>query len=107
MNPFPITEIIESAIHQEQRCRRDALGYAFHTFRFRLPDEDKTGHVVLSGLVDRRWQIQDGPIIVEAEGVLPLHVIDTIFQANPRPLRLYGRMDFRGEGDFKGELQGD
>jgi hypothetical protein len=38
---------------------------------------------------------------------LPRHVIITMFQADPRPLRLNGRMDFRGEGDFRGELQGD
>jgi hypothetical protein len=107
MNPFPITENIESAIHQAQRCRRDALGYAFHTFRVRLTDEDRTGHVVLSGLVDRGWQLQGGPVIIEAKGDLPRHVIVTMFQADPRPLRLNGRMDFRGEGDFRGELQGD
>lgn len=107
MNPFPITENIESAIYQAQRCRRDAIGYAFHTFRVRLPEEDRTGHAVLSALIDRGWQLQGGPVIIEAVGDLPRHVIITMFQADPRPLRLNGRMEFRGESDFRGDLQAD
>jgi hypothetical protein len=107
MNKFTIVDNLESALNQAQRSRSDALGYTFHTFRVKFLDEDSSGHSILSGLVDRGWHIQGGPVVIEAKGDLPQHVIITMFQAEPRPLRIRGDVNFSGGGEFRGELQGD
>ncbi len=105
MNEFPIAENLESALIHAKRCRRDAMGYLFYTFRVQLTDEDKNGHTVLSLLVDHGWQLQGGPFVVETSADSVRHVIITMFQAEPRPIR-FG-IEFRGGADIKGELQGD
>lgn len=98
MPHFPIAENVEEALKHAHRSRRDDLGYLYHTFRIRLSEAKTDESIILSALVDVGWQLQGAPVVVEATGTLPRHVILSMLHAEPHPLQI--------RGEIRGELRG-
>ena len=63
---FPIKEDVADALNFAGQTRRDDLGYSYYTFRVRLEDSQLDGKTIVGQLVDAGWQLQGGPVLVEA-----------------------------------------
>ena len=72
----------------------------YHTFPIQLPDGPQTGKYYSPSLVDNGWQLQGTPVVVEAAGSHPRHVILSMQHVEPRQLLM------RGEINGGGELRG-
>jgi hypothetical protein len=100
MSQFPITKHLQEALATAERSRRDALGYLYYTFRSELNADDPQGHQFVSRLVDKGWQLQGTPLIIDATPEIPRHLLISMLHAEPRPLEIRG--EFEGRGGFRG-----
>ena len=107
MSKFPISDTIDDALRDAGRTRPDGLGQRFHTFRIVLGDEDPLGHGVISRLVDHGWQVQGGPLVIEAAEATPRHLLISMLHAEPRPLEVHGHFNLGGEIRGEGRLDGE
>lgn len=103
---FPIRDDVAQALRFAGESRRDDLGYWYCTFRIRVEDSQMDGATILGQLVDAGWQLQGGPVLVEASDSHPRHVIVSMLHAEPRPLQIRGELRIRGELHGGGELRG-
>ena len=103
---FPIKDDVADALKFAGQSRRDDLGYWYYTFRVRLEDSQKDGTTIVGQLVDAGWQLQGGPVLVEASDTRPRHVIVSMLHAEPHPLQIRGELRITGELHGGGELRG-
>lgn len=107
MPAFSIQQDLDVAIKNISREQRDALGYLRFTFRIELKDPGAPVDSLLGELIDRGWQMVACPIIVEMKKDIPRHVILPMIHGEPRPLRIQGHMEFRGESRLEGEIRSE
>jgi hypothetical protein len=103
---FPIEEDVADALKFAGQSCRDDLGYWYYTFRIRLEDGQMDGTTIVGQLVDAGWQLQGGPVLVEASDHRHRHIIVSMLHAEPRSLQIHCELRITGELHGGGELRG-
>ena len=107
MSHFSISKSTTEALQQAAKTRRNDLGLCYHTFRVQLTETTNDWQPVLTVLVDAGWQLQGGPIVLDATESAARHVLISMLHSDPRPLRIRGHISMKGEMRGDGEIRGE